>query len=147
MDRLAAPVRRGTPALDPTVVLKAIKEAREGRALNAHPFGDFLLGQVISPLGEVNKRPPLALAQAQGTQPLVELGPPGARGPEKHESKLVNVWRRHVRTKLVSVLTNRLFPAIVKPFKSGPREVLRFARGSNSRPRRPSPPARLGWRC
>jgi hypothetical protein len=97
MNRLAAPILRGTAALDPAIVLQAVEQARERRSFNPHALGDFLLGELVSALGKVNKGAPFTLAQTEGPQALIELRTPGARGAEKDKTELVNVWWRHVR--------------------------------------------------
>lgn len=107
MDRLAPSIRLGPAAFDPAVVLESIEQARQGCAFNSHALGDFLLGAIVSSLGKMNKRPPFPLAQAEGAEPLIEPGAPGAGGPEEDQAELVDVWRRHVQ--LISVLTNRMF--------------------------------------
>jgi hypothetical protein len=97
MDGLATPVGGGTAALDPTVILETIEQAGKGWTLDTHALGDFFLGKVVSTLGKVNERAPLALAQPKRPQALVELRPPGACSAEEYESELVDIWTRHVR--------------------------------------------------
>ena len=92
MDRLAAPILRGTAALDPAVVLKPVEQARQRWSLNSHAFGDLFLGELVSSLGKMHERPPFSLAQTEGPQALIEPRAPGARGAEKDKTELVNVW-------------------------------------------------------
>lgn len=105
MHGLATAICRGSAAFDPAIFLQPIEQSSESGPFDAHAFGDFLLGELIPALGEVNERPPFALAQAEGPQALIEPGPPGTGGAEKDETEFTKMRRRH-RKKMVSVLTN-----------------------------------------
>ena len=111
MDGLAAAIRRRASPFDPAVLLQPIEQAGKGRAFDSHSLGDFLLGQFISALREMNERAPFSLAKAERAEPLVEPRAPGARGPEKDEAELVDVGRRHAR-EMISVLTKSIFPRL-----------------------------------
>jgi hypothetical protein len=107
MNRLATTICFRPAAFDPAVVLEPIEQARQGRAFDSHSLGDFLLGEIVSSLGEMNERPPFSLAQAERAEPLVEPGAPGAGRPEEDQAELVYIRRRHAR-EMISVLTNRI---------------------------------------
>src|SRR5205085_7480823 len=98
MDNLAAPIVRRFFALDPTIGFEAVEQAGKGRLFNAHVLGDFLLREAIAAAREMHKSAPLALAQTEGTEALVERRAPGTRGAEKHETKFINGGRRHGAT-------------------------------------------------
>ena len=85
----------------------SLEQAGKGRAFNAHTLGNFLLGQFVSALREMDQRPPFALAQAERAQALVELGAPGPGGAEEHLAEFVGIRGGHW-PELVSVLTNRV---------------------------------------
>src|SRR5436190_23881410 len=109
MDGLATAVRIRIAAFHPPIIFQTIQQTGEGRAFDSHPLGDDLLGQLVSALREMDERPPFSLAETKRAQTLVEPGPPGARGAEEDEAEFVDIGRRHVQEKLVSVLTNRTF--------------------------------------
>ena len=95
MNRLAPSIGGGTAALDPAIILQAIEQPGESGAFDAHPLGDFFLGELVPALGEMNECPPFSLAQSEGSQALVEPGPPSAGCAEEDEAELVDVGRRH----------------------------------------------------
>jgi hypothetical protein len=86
MDRLAATIFRGTTTFDPAVVLEAVEQSREGRAFNAHAFGDFFLSELISTLRKKHQGAPLSLAEAERAQTLIEPGSPGSGGPKEDKA-------------------------------------------------------------
>jgi hypothetical protein len=95
MDDLAPPVVGRFSPFDPTVLLEPIKQAGERWLFNAHALGDFLLREFVPTLRNVNERPPLALAQAERPETLIEFGAPGTRGAEEQETELIRVSGRH----------------------------------------------------
>jgi hypothetical protein len=97
MNRFATAIIWRFASLDPSVVLQAVEQTGQRRFFDPHPLRNLFLGKIISALGKMDERAPLPLAQAKGTQTLVKLRPPGARGAEEHESELVNVGTRHIR--------------------------------------------------
>jgi hypothetical protein len=97
MNDFAPAIVRRFASLDPAVLLEPVEQTGEGWLFNAHPLGDFLLGKLVPTLREVNKCPPLALAQAKRAQTLIEPCPPGPSGPEKQKTKLIGIGWRHAR--------------------------------------------------
>src|SRR6476620_12071572 len=95
MDDLATPILFRAAAFNPAIVLEAIEQSRHGGAFDPHPIRDLLLGEFISTLGKMHKRPPFSLAEAERPQTLVELCAPGAGGPEEDQAELVDIEWRH----------------------------------------------------
>ncbi len=89
MDNLAPAIVRRFLAADPAVGFEAVQQTGERRLLDAHSFGQLLLGELRSTVRKVNQRPPFALAEAEWPKTLIELGAPGAGGTEKHEAELI----------------------------------------------------------
>src|SRR2546423_13259037 len=102
MDRFAAAILGRVTALHPAIIFQTVQQTGESRAFDSHPLRDLLLGKFVPTLREMHKCPPFSLAQAERTQALVELGPPGAGGAEEDETEFVDIRRRHGR-ELVSV--------------------------------------------
>jgi len=61
MNDFATPIVGGGLPLNPTSVLKAIKQTGQGWLFNAHAFSDLFLSELVSSLGKVDKRSPFAL--------------------------------------------------------------------------------------
>jgi hypothetical protein len=100
MDDFAPPVVERFSPLNPTVLLEPVKQTGERWLFNAHPLGDLLLREFVPTLRKVNERAPLALAQTERAETLIEFRAPGARRSEKQKTELVNVGRRHVANSL-----------------------------------------------
>jgi hypothetical protein len=105
MDDFAPPVVGRFSPLNPTILLEPVEQTGERWFFNAHALSDFLLREFVPTLGNVDERAPLALAQAERAETLIEFGAPGTSGAEEQKTELIRVSRWHGR-KLVSVLTN-----------------------------------------
>jgi hypothetical protein len=95
MDDFAPPVAGRCSPLNPTVLLEPVEQTGEGWLFNAHALSDFLLREFIPALRNVDERAPLALAQAERAQTLIEFSAPGTSGAEEQKTELIRVSRRH----------------------------------------------------
>jgi hypothetical protein len=86
MDDFAAPVFGRATALNPAVLLQTVEQSGQGWSLDAHSLGDLFLSEFVSAQRKLHQRAPFALAQPEGAEALIELGAPGSRGGEKHET-------------------------------------------------------------
>jgi hypothetical protein len=81
--------------LDPTVLLEPVEQTGERWLFNAHALSDFFLGELVPALGNVNERAPLALAQAERAQTLIEFRAPGTSGAEEQKTELIRISLAH----------------------------------------------------
>jgi len=95
MDDFAPPVVGRFSPRNPTVLLEPVEQTGEGWLFDAHPLSDFLLREFVPALRNVDERAPLALAQAERAQTLIELGAPGTSGAEEQKTELISVSRGH----------------------------------------------------
>jgi len=91
MDDFAPPVVGRFSPLNPTVLLEPVEQTGEGWLFNAHALSDFLLREFVPTLGNVDERAPLALAQAERAQTLIEFGAPGTSGAEEQKTEFIRV--------------------------------------------------------
>jgi hypothetical protein len=95
MDDFAPPVVGRFSPLNPTVILEPVEQTSERGFFDAHPLSDFLLREFVPALRNVDERAPLALAQAERAETLIEFGAPGTGGAEEQETELASVSRWH----------------------------------------------------
>jgi hypothetical protein len=91
MDDFAPPVVGRFSPLNPTVLLEPVEQTGEGWLFNAHALSDFLLREFVPTLGNVDERAPLALAQAERAQTLIEFSAPGTSGAEEQKTEFIRV--------------------------------------------------------
>jgi len=95
MDDFAPPVVGRFSPRNPTVLLEPVEQTGEGWLFDAHPLSDFLLREFVPALRNMDERAPLALAQAERAETLIEFGAPGTGGAEEQETELTSDSRWH----------------------------------------------------
>jgi hypothetical protein len=95
LDDFAPPVVGRFSPLDPTVLLEPVEQTGQRWLFDAHALSDFLLREFVPTLGKVNQRAPLALAQAERAETLIESRAPGTGGAEEQETELIGASRWH----------------------------------------------------
>jgi hypothetical protein len=95
MDDFAPAVVGRFLPLNPTVLLEPVEQTGERWLFNAHAVSDFLLREFVPTLRKENERAPLALAQAERAETLIEFGAPGTGGAEQQKTELIRVNKRH----------------------------------------------------
>jgi hypothetical protein len=98
MHGLASPVLPGWLALHPPVLLEPIENTGERWLLDADARCDFRLRELVTAAREMRERSPLAHAQTERLEALVELRAPNASRLVDEEAELLDVGVRHWRS-------------------------------------------------
>src|ERR1700709_722151 len=95
MDNLAAPIVRRFSPFDPAVGLQTVEQTDQRGLFDPHPFGDFLLRELISAAGNIHQGGPMPLAQPERPEALIEPRPPGTRRAEEDDAEFIDGRRWH----------------------------------------------------
>jgi len=93
--RFPAPIRCMILAGNPAILLQPVKDTGQSRFFDPDARRDLALGELVGTPREVRQRSPLAHAQAQRLQTLVQLRAPGASGLVQEKTELFDIAIGH----------------------------------------------------